>query len=266
MNMDVVFSNSSIFILILSSLACVAGPVFLLFHYKKKYDAKTSGFFLGMAGFFVFGFFLCGLLINILFYLLPSVSAIPWQSAFYDALITSLTCGFGRYVMMKYCMKNQLSAGSSMIYGAGQGGLYAMIFGTTYCITTAVTMLFNNTLGTTSYLTKLGMQGETLESGRKDISKLIEIGTLQHLFDGTAPLFLFLTEVALSVFMFIFITNKTAKFLFPISFILQFIVLLSYRFEKKNIITNPLTALFVIMIITAFCGFYKLRAAAKESP
>ncbi len=265
--MEFTFSNGTIFILILSSLVCVAGPVILMFYCSKKYAAKISGFFLGMAGFFLFGVLLCGLLINLLFSLLPSVPAIPWQGAFYDALITALTCGFGRYIMLKYCMKNRLSAGSAMMYGAGQGGFYAMIFGTTYCITTAVTMLLNNTLGTASYLTKLGMQGEALEAGGKDIRTLIEIGTLQHIFDGTAPLFIFLTEVALSVFMFIFITNKTAKFLFPVSFILHFIVLLSYRFEKKNIIANPLTALFLIIIVTAFCWFYagKLRAANKES-
>ncbi|MDR1700644.1 MAG: YhfC family intramembrane metalloprotease [Lachnoclostridium sp.] len=265
--METIFSNAIIWILILSAALCIAGPILLLFYFRRKHSAAVSPFFWGMVGYLVCGRILYQLLAGSLFSFLPSVSSIPWQSSFYGALLSALTAGAARFVMLKYVMKNRLTAGNALMYGAGQGGFYAMIYGTTLCLTNAVTMLFNNSLGTKTFLEKLGYQGEELNAAVKNIQELHEIPITQYLFDGIAPFLIFLTEAALSIFMFVFITKKTAGFLLPVSFILHFIVLLSYNFEKENIITNPLAALTAILCITAFCLLYagKLRSFFPSS-
>lgn len=263
--MEFVFSSGTVWVLILSSLICLTAPIVLVFRYKKQYDANISSFFLGMAGYFLFGMIIYQFLFALMLSFLPSITKIPWQSAFYTALLSAFTGGIGRYIMLKYALRNRMSMGDALMYGAGHGGLYAMAYGTSLCITNAISILLNNHFGTVSSLEKLGFEGKSLDKAVQGIKQLHEISTYQHLFDGFTPFIILFVEVSLAVFTFVFIQNNL-KALFPLSIVLHFIVLLSYGFEKKGILLSPLFALLIIIAIAMITYHYakKLRTALSD--
>ena len=262
--MNIQFTMGTIWTLILSALLCLIAPIVFLFRYRKRYDGKITSFFIGMAGYFLFSMLLIQLIHMIMFSLIPAIPKLisekAWFQSLYLAFSFTLFGCLGRFLMLKYSMKNRFDLGNALIYGAGQGGLFAITNVTAIAMSNVITAILVNTLGADEYLNKLGYTGTDLENIRIHLIEFSSMPTTQHFFDGTAPFIILFAEIALTTFIYLGIQKQKATIFLAISFLFQFIILFSFYLEKTNVITEPLFAEGVILLVTVTCWHYAKKA------
>lgn len=267
--MDLQFPMSTVWVLILSSLICIIAPIVFLFRYNKRYDVKLSSCLIGVGGYILFGMFTVQLIHMMLFTLIPSLRDLlntkPWVEALYNAFILVLAENIGRYFLLTYAFKNRMTVGNALLYGVGHGGIYAMTAGTSLAMGSAITTLFVNSLGAEEYLSKLGYTGEKLIDARESLIEFHNISTSQHLFDGAVPFMLFFMEIAVTIFIFYGISKNKLHIFLPLGSMFHFIVLLTYYLEKTKVITEPVLAGILILLVTLAAWHYAKKLRQLEN-
>lgn len=141
-------STASIIAMVFTLLICIVIPIAacIIAVLKWKGKVRISSFFIGAATFILFAMILerilhavvigaTGTLLtgNILLY------------AIYGGLAAGLFEETGRFLAMKFCMKNTLSRENAILYGIGHGGIEAiLIVGLTYVNNLIFTLLINS--------------------------------------------------------------------------------------------------------------------------
>lgn len=155
----------SIVFIILSMLAGIAIPVLLFFLFRKKYRCDRLPFFVGCAVFFIFA-----LLLEQLAHFLVLQTSFGtiiqqniWLTGLYGGIMAGLFEETGRYFAFRTILKkNQDNNYNALMYGAGHGGLEAVLVLTIGMLNTLIYCIMINN-GSTEVLTR-GLTGDTLES------------------------------------------------------------------------------------------------------
>lgn len=115
-------------------LIAVGVPVFLCVYIRQKFKAKISSFFIGCATFIIFALMLEQILHTVVFMAAgPALQQNIWLYALYGGLAAGIFEETGRFLSMKYMMKKSLNRENALMYGAGHGGVEAIILvGFTY--------------------------------------------------------------------------------------------------------------------------------------
>lgn len=121
-------------------------PTALLIVFKKKFDAKVSSFFIGCVTFVVMALVLEQALHSLVLSS-PAGSKITGSIALY-ALYGGLAAAVfeetGRILAMKFLMKKHLDVSNALMYGAGHGGIEAIILlGLTYINNIVISLMIN---------------------------------------------------------------------------------------------------------------------------
>lgn len=118
----------SIAAMIISLIVAIALPICLFIYFRVKHKADISAFFIGCATFIVFALILEQILHLIVTKALGmEILENMWFYAIYGGIAAAVFEETGRFVAMKYVMKNKLSAKNALMYGAGHGGIEALL-------------------------------------------------------------------------------------------------------------------------------------------
>lgn len=117
------------FICILVSLVVSVGlPIVLCVMVWRREKARISSFFIGAATFIVFALILEQILhIVVLKTAGTALTGNIWLYALYAGLAAGVFEETGRYLAMKLCMKKCLNKQNAIMYGAGHGGIEAIL-------------------------------------------------------------------------------------------------------------------------------------------
>jgi len=123
----------------------VAIPIVLCIITMRKTKAKFTSFLLGCAGFVSFAIILEGIL-NSLVYLLAGT--VIQDNAIFYVLYGSAAAGIfeetGRFVVMKFFMKNRLDRSNALMYGIGHGVVEAIIIVGTLSVSNIISSIMIN--------------------------------------------------------------------------------------------------------------------------
>ncbi|MFQ6319617.1 YhfC family intramembrane metalloprotease [Bacillus halotolerans] len=123
-------SQGAIASMIISGVIAFLLPIGLMIWFRRKYHAPIKVFFIGALTFFVFAQLLEG---GVHVYVLQmnettkEVMKHPVWYAIYGCLMAGIFEECGRYIMMRFFMKRRLSWADGLAFGAGHGGLEAIL-------------------------------------------------------------------------------------------------------------------------------------------
>ncbi|WP_029233495.1 YhfC family intramembrane metalloprotease [Butyrivibrio sp. VCB2006] len=140
---------ASIVGMVVSAIVSIALPIVLAIYWRKKSNADLKCLVLGMATFVLFALVLESICHRIVLYLAgidaSNIKKHIFFYAIYGGLAAALFEETGRYVVMKFLMKNNLRKENSLMFGIGHGGIESIIIlGATY-IGNIVTSIIINT-------------------------------------------------------------------------------------------------------------------------
>lgn len=129
------------------SLAVSVGvPVVLLVLLKKRTGAKLISAAYGACTFILFALVLESLLHRLMFAVFGErLTGNLWFYALYGGLAAGLFEEGGRWITMKFLMKQRLDRDNALMYGAGHGGVEAILLtGLTYVNNLAASVMINS--------------------------------------------------------------------------------------------------------------------------
>lgn len=123
-------SKGTIMAISISTALVFIVPIVLLFYFRKKYQISFKVFFIGMFTFFLFASVLEGV-VHAYFLTFnettKTILANPWVFMAYGGLMAGLFEESGRYLMMRFVLKNQRAWKDGLAFGLGHGGIEAML-------------------------------------------------------------------------------------------------------------------------------------------
>ena len=132
--------------MLFSLFVAVIVPIALLIIIKIKTKAKVSSFFLGSVTFITFALILESLMHQVVFNATGDlIKNNTVLLALYGGFAAALFEETGRFIAMKFVMKNHLDRGNALMFGAGHGGVEAIaIVGFTSISNIVATMMVNS--------------------------------------------------------------------------------------------------------------------------
>ena len=141
-------STASIIAMVFTLLICIVIPVAacIIAVLKWKGKVKISSFFIGAATFILFAMILERILHAVVLGTTGTLLTDKiWLYAIYGGLAAGLFEETGRFLAMKFCMKNTLNRENTILYGIGHGGIEAiLIVGLTYVNNLIYSLLINS--------------------------------------------------------------------------------------------------------------------------
>ncbi len=117
--------------IIITFTICVLIPIILLITIRIKTKAKISSFFIGALTFIIFVIIFERMLHRVVLTGLGNISQIItnniWLYALYGGLVAGIFEETGRFISIKFYMKNNLNRENALMYGAGHGGMESII-------------------------------------------------------------------------------------------------------------------------------------------
>lgn len=129
-------SSAAILGMVVSLLMAVLFPIILLVYWQKNKKPRFLSFVIGAATFIIFALTLeqlwhTGVMMAIgkgdMMAGNSKLSSNVWIYGLYGGLCAAVFEEVGRFLAMKYCMKNYLNKNNAIMYGIGHGGIEAII-------------------------------------------------------------------------------------------------------------------------------------------
>lgn len=241
-------------------LLAVGIPVALFIIIRKKYHAQIRSFFIGCAIFIVFALILEQVLHAVVLYGLGSVSVAvrenTWLYALYGGMAAALFEEAGRFIGMTFFMKKSLDKENALMYGAGHGGIEAiLLIGFTY---------INNivySLNANSGMLDEMLQGENGAELYAALSPLADLPAGMFFAAGLERVLAIALQIALSVMVYMAVKHGKNKWVF-IAMLFHFGVnfLAVAVNELANVWISELVVLAGVSLAAAVA--YKLYATA----
>lgn len=259
-------SAANICAMVFTLLICIVVPIAacIIAVQKWKGKVKVSSFFIGAAAFIVSAMVLEQILHTVVLRAAGTLfTGSIWLYAIYGGLAAGLFEETGRFLAMKFCMKNTLNRENAILYGIGHGGIEAiLVVGLTYINNLIYSLLINS-----------GSLGPLLSAYDTDtqqtiLRQLAALGTTSsYLFyvAGVERIITMLLHVVLSYLIYLAVRNrKTGLYVLSIflhAFLDAGMILLSGRLPL--ILCEAI--LFAAVLLLAFSLFqYEKRSKSKQ--
>ena len=205
-------SAASMLGMVFSMVVSIGVPVVLLIVISKKTHAKISSFFIG-CGIFV-GFAL--ILEQILHTIVLTVAGTVIQGSvflygLYGGLAAALFEETGRFIAMKFCMKKSLDRGNALMYGAGHGGVEAILIMGLTGISNLITSVMINSGA--MQLTMASLPNELQETTFQQLTVLWQLPAWQFYMGGVERLSAIALQIGFSVVMYTAVKTGQKKYL-----------------------------------------------------
>ena len=141
-------STANIIAMVFTLLICMVVPIAacIVMVHKWKGKVRISGFFIGAATFILFAMILERILHAVILGATGTLlTGSIWLYAIYGGLAAGLFEETGRFLAMKFCMKNTLNRENAILYGIGHGGIEAiLVVGLTFVNNLIYALLINS--------------------------------------------------------------------------------------------------------------------------
>lgn len=191
-------STTTMVMMGLTVLICFLVPLGTFYWMRRRYQASVKSFLVGMVMFILMTQILEGAL-HLYLLRINSTTATwlmqPFIYAIYGGLMAGLFEETGRYLSFKWLLKKENRIQDALSYGAGHGGIEAMlIVGTTYLNNLILSVLINQ-----GQLSTLGF-GTELE--KSVMTQLTQLSPWVFGLAGYERLMTFVIQIGLSVLVF----------------------------------------------------------------
>jgi len=171
-----------------------------------KYKAKISSFFIGCASFIVFAMILEALLHAVVLQGLGSVSEMIKGNIYLYGLYGGLAAGIfeetGRYLSMRFLMKKNLNKENALMYGAGHGGIEAILI---------VGVIYINNIIYSIMINTGAIEGILDANMISTLSPLMTAPAWQFLIAGVERLLTITMQITWSVLVYLAISRKNGR-------------------------------------------------------
>ncbi len=206
-------SSASIGGMIFTLLVTVIVPIvaYIITVLKWKGKVRISSFFIGAASFILFAMVLERILHTVVFRFTGTL----FQDnivlyAIYGGLAAGLFEETGRFLAMKYCIRDHLNRENAILYGIGHGGTEAiLIVGLTYVNNLIYSLLINS--GSLSSLLS-AYDTETQQTIITQLGVLGSTASYHYYMAGVERIGAMLLHVALSYLVFLAVRNRKIVF------------------------------------------------------
>lgn len=182
-------------------------PIGLAVFIRKRTKADITGFFIGAAAFVVFALVLEQILHMIVQLAAGKIiSGNIWLYALYGGLAAGLFEETGRFAAMKIFMKNKLNMPNALMYGAGHGGIEAMLI---VGITSINNIIISAMINIGIFQNSLQMLDESIRiQTLEQVSALWTIPAYQFFMGGIERIYAIFLHIALSVLVYMSIKHR----------------------------------------------------------
>lgn len=210
--------------MIFSLIVAWGMPTALFILIRRRWRADILPFFLGCGGFFLFAMLLEQLLHMVVLFRAGAFSqAIRdnlWLYAIYGGLAAGVFEESGRYLIMRFLMKKNLTRENAMMYGAGHGGLEAvLILGMT-----SVNNLISSMLLNFGSLTEVLSEDMNTQAVLDSLAPLTTLPAWQFFLGGAERIIAMGLQIALSLLVYRAVKEKKSWYFFPLAILLHMLV------------------------------------------
>ena len=262
----------SVAFMLLSALGGVAIPVALFLYFRKRKKADVPPFFVGCAVMVLFAFVLESLFHRLVlsFPAGQTISGNVWLYALYGGLAAGLFEESGRFLAFRTVLrKYRENDADALMYGAGHGGIEAVVLLSLSMVSNIVISLLVNS-GQSGLLTA-ALEGEELRKMEEGIRTLITAAPgafLAGLIERASAVTL---HLACSVLVWFGAKEKRWTALYPAAILLHalmdFIAALLSRFAAPVAVTELALAVFAVLTaLLARAVWKKLHTAPAREP
>lgn len=209
---------ATVLFLAVSAAVCFILPIGLYIYLRKKYGTKFAPVAVGAITFLVFGIVLKSIFTIIIFNeeSIQKLLQTPLLYSFIFALLAGIFEETGRFVSFKMMQKNYNSIDNALAYGAGHGGIEAIVL-------VGVSMLINmfiaitiGILGTEAIVEDLGTSAGDIQNV---LDTYINTPSITFLFPAIERISAFIFHVSASVLVYLAVSkNKVYYYLLSIIF------------------------------------------------
>lgn len=196
-------------------------PLALLILIRRKQKADMLPFFLGCGSFFLFAMLLEQLMHSLVLLKMGTVSKALsenlWLYALYGGLAAGLFEETGRYLTMRFLMKGKWTRENALMYGAGHGGLEAVLI---LGMASVNNLLYSVMINTGSLVSALS---EDMDS-QQVLERLAPLGQLpawQFFLGGGERILAIALHLALSLFVWKAVRNREKWYFYPLAIVLH---------------------------------------------
>lgn len=251
-----------IFTLIISVIVPIAAYIIMVLKWKGK--VKIRSFFIGGASFILFALVLERILHTVVF----SVTGTLLKDniilyAVYGGLAAGLFEETGRFLAMKFCIRDHLNRENAILYGIGHGGTEAiLIVGLTY-VNNLIYSLLINSGSLTSLLS--AYDAETQQTVMAQLGVLGNTASYHYYMAGVERIGAMLLHVVLSYLVYLAVRNHKMGF-YVLSVFLHAvldagIVVLS---TKISVILTEVILVAVVVLLAVVLYQYEKRKASPS--
>ena len=254
--MTATVSAASIVCMAVSCLTGLAIPLVLFLYLRKKKNADVLPFFVGCGVMLLFAFILESAFHRIVLGTFTGtvIQNNPWLYAIYGGLAAGLFEETGRLLAFKTVLRKNLGKNvNALMYGAGHGGIEAVVLLSLTMVNNLILSIMMNT-GSISLITG-SLSGEALAQTEAALEALATTPASLFLVGALERLIAVTLQIALSVLVWFAAKNRKQWFLYPAAILIHFVVdaaavlLSSYQapvflIEGVTLVLTLLTVLF----------------------
>lgn len=199
-------------------------PLLLLTLIRRKQKADILPFFLGCGSFFLFAMLLEQLMHSLVLLKMGPVSQALRENLWFYALYGGLAAGLfeetGRYLTMRFLMKGKWTRENALMYGAGHGGMEAVLILGMASVNNLIYSVMINSGSLVSSLSENMDSQQVLES----LAPLGELPSWQFFLGGGERVLAIALHLALSLFVWQAVKNRDKWFYYPLAIVLHMAV------------------------------------------
>ena len=221
-------------------------PIGLFVYLWRKKKASFFSFATGLLIFLVFALFLESMVHSIVFNATGNlITGNVFLYALYGGLMAALFEETGRFLGIKYIMRNQLTKENAFMYGVGHGGIEAMfLLGITSINNLANAMMINDG-SMTSVLE--GLDQTARETAVQGLSVLWETSASLFFAAGFERIVAICLQISLSILIYQAVKEKSGRWYwaaFGVHFVVDFaaVLLSSFSIAVAEVVMAVLTA------------------------
>lgn len=251
-----------VFTLLISTIVPIAACIAAALKWKGR--AKISSAFIGVAVFILFAMVLERILHVIV---LGNTGALLTGNIVLYAVYGGLAAGLfeetGRFLAMKFLMKNNLSRENAILYGIGHGGIEAiLIVGLTYVNNLVYSALINS--GALSSLLS-SYDASTRLSLQQQLGVLGATPAFRFYLAGVERIGAIVLHIALSYLVYLAVKKRRISLyilsVFLHAFLNAGIVIIS---QKLSVVLSEILLLAAVLLIAVILFRYEKNAASKD--
>lgn len=203
-------STASIIAITVSLVVSVGLPIALCIIIRRKTRARVSSFFIGAATFVVFALILEQILHIVVFTTTgTALTGNIWLYALYGGLAAGVFEETGRYLAMKLCMKKNLNKQNAIMYGAGHGGIEAILLvGVAGVSNLVIALMINSGVLTAAFLEKSGLDAFTYQLAMSQLAALGTTPSWQFYMSGVERISAIMIHISASYLVYLAVKNK----------------------------------------------------------